>query len=226
MMPDDSDSTTHAWEIPAREYARHEERRGRRFAYETLNPRTSALVVIDMVGFFVTESPRCQAIVPPINTLADALRNAGGTVAWVLPKVAPPTPWALGFYGEQIAASYAASGGEGALAERLWSGLNAHADDVWAEKSASSAFFPGRSSLPDQLGARGIETILIAGTVTNVCCEASARDAATSGYRTIMLADANAGVNDASHNATLTTIYRSYGDVRPVSDVLAMIGHR
>lgn len=61
--------------------------------------------------------------------------------------------------------------------------------------------------------------------MTNVCCEASARDAAT-GYRTIMLADANAGVNDASHNATLTTIYRSYSDVRPVSAVLAMMGHR
>lgn len=79
--------------------------------------------------------------------------------------------------------------------------------------------------MPDLLTERGVETVLIAGTVTNVCCEASARDAATLGYRVIMLADANAGINDASHNATLTTIYRSYGDVRPVADVLAMIGH-
>ena len=223
MTTDISDAAAHRWEIPAREYARHEARRGRRFAYEALQPQTTVLVVIDMVGFFVAESPRCQAIVPPINALADALRDAGGTVAWVLPTVAPPTPWAIGFYGEQIAARYAASGGEGALIERLWSGLHARTDDCWAEKSASSAFFPGRSSLPDQLATRGIETVLIAGTVTNVCCEASARDAATSGYRTIMLADANAGVSDASHNATLTTIYRSYGDVRPVADVLRMI---
>lgn len=99
---------------------------------------------------------------PPINALAGALRRAGVTVAWVLPTVALPTPWANEYYGEQIAVRYAASGGEGSRMERLWSGLHAHADDVWAEKSASSAFFPGRSSLPDQLVARGIETVLIA----------------------------------------------------------------
>ena len=105
----------------------------------------------------------------------------------------------------------------------LWPGLHAHPGDLWAEKTASSAFFPGRSPWPEMLSRRGIETVLIAGTATNVCCEASARDAATLGYRVIMLADANAGVNDAAHNATLTTIYRSYGDVRPVADVLRMI---
>lgn len=219
----------HAWAIPEREHARHEARRGRRFAYETLDPRTTALVAIDMVGFFVAERPRCQAIVPGIAAVADALRAAGGTVGWVLPAVAPPTPWASDFYGEEVAARYAASGGEGSPEERLWPGFHPHPDDLWAEKSASSAFFPGRSPLPELLAARGIATVLIAGTVTNVCCEASARDAATLGYRVIMLADATAGANDASHNAALTTIYRSYGDVRPVSDVLAMIarpGHR
>ena len=31
-----------------------------------------------------------------------------------------------------------------------------------------------------------------AGTVTNVCCESSARDASTLGYRVVMVADANA----------------------------------
>jgi len=218
-----TEQDVHAWEIPAREYARHEARRGRRFAYETLDPPATALVVIDMVGFFVAESALCRGIVPPINAVADALRAAGGMVAWVLPAVDAPTPWAIGFYGEEIASRYAASGGEGSPADRLWPGLHTHPDDLWAEKSASSAFFPGRSPLPDLLAARSIETVLIAGTVTNVCCEASARDAATLGYRVVMLADANAGVNDAAHTATLTTIYRSYGDVRPVSDVLAMI---
>ena len=216
-------STAYDWAIPAREYARHEARRGRPFAYETLEPRTTALVVIDMVTFFVAESPRCQAIVPPINAVAGALRAAGGTVAWVLPKVEPPSSWAIGFYGQEIAARYAASGGEGMPAERLWPGLHAHPGDLWAEKTASSAFFPGRSPLPEMLSRRGIETVLIAGTATNVCCEASARDAATLGFRVIMLADANAGMNNAAHNATLTTIYRSYGDVRPVADVLRMI---
>jgi hypothetical protein len=46
----------HAWKIEDREYARHEERRGRQHAFETLEPRRTALVVIDMVPFFVSNS--------------------------------------------------------------------------------------------------------------------------------------------------------------------------
>jgi nicotinamidase-related amidase len=54
--------------------------------------------------------------------------------------------------------------------------------------------------------------------VTNVCCESSARDASTLGYRVIMVADANAARRDQDHNATLHTIYRSFGDVRPTAE--------
>lgn len=98
-----------------------------------------------------------------------------------------------------------------------------HPDDLFAEKTASSAFFPGSCPLPSLLDERGITTVLITGTVTNVCCESSARDASTLGYRVIMVADANAAVRDQDHNATLHTIYRSFGDVRPAAEVISMI---
>jgi hypothetical protein len=45
----------------------------------------------------------------------------------------------------------------------------------------------------------------------------------TLGLRVIMVADANAARRDEDHNATLHTIYRTFGDVRPTSDVLTMI---
>ena len=38
-----------------------------------------------------------------------------------------------------------------------------------------------------------------------------------------MVADANAAVRDQDHNATLHTIYRSFGDVRPAAEVIGMI---
>jgi hypothetical protein len=38
-----------------------------------------------------------------------------------------------------------------------------------------------------------------------------------------MVADANAAVNDAAHNATLLTIYRTFGDVRTTAETLALI---
>jgi nicotinamidase-related amidase len=218
------ETLVHDWHIEQREYERQESRRGRRHAYESLVPARTALVVVDMVPFFVTGNPYCLGIVPVIDRLACALRTAGGLVAWIFPAVAPPTPAAVEFYGPEIAARYAAGGGTGPLEGRLAKGLTAEPGDLLAEKSASSAFFPGASPLPLLLAERSIDTVLITGTVTNVCCESSARDASTLGFRVIMVADGTATGRDQDHNATLRTIYRSFGDVRPASEVRELIG--
>ncbi|MDO8408908.1 MAG: isochorismatase family cysteine hydrolase [Phenylobacterium sp.] len=214
----------HNWMIAEREYLRQETRRGRRHAYERLDPATTALVVIDMVPFFAQANVHCRDAIAPINRLAAALREAGGLVAWVLPADAgPPNPRAVEFYGEQIAQAYGSSGGQGAPRDRLCPELDFIEGEIVAEKSAASAFFPGRCDLHDRLAARGIETVIITGTVTNVCCESSARDASTLGYRVIFVADATATVTDAAHNAALYTIYRSFGDVRPTAEILELI---
>lgn len=213
----------HDWRIDPREYARHEARRGRRFAFDRLAPSRTALVVIDMVPFFVSGNRYARGIVPNIGALAGALRSAGGTVAWVLPGAPERTPAAEEFYGPATAELYRTSGGTGPLPGRLWPDLDARPSDLFVEKTAPSAFFPGRCPLPELLEDRGVDTVLITGTVTNVCCESSARDASALGLRVIMVADANAARRDAEHNATLNTVYRSFGDVRPTSDVLALI---
>lgn len=222
-MPADAQAKQHAWRIEAREYARQEARRGRRFAFSRLVPARTALVVIDMVPFFVTGSPYCRGIVPNINRLARTLRAAGGTVAWVLPAETGWSPATVEFFGREVAEVYRTSGGTGPLAGRLWQDFTIHDNDLLVEKSAPSAFFPGRSPLPELLAYREIDTVLITGTVTNVCCESSARDASTLGLRVIMIADANAARRDEDHNATLYTIYRTFGDVRPTADVITMI---
>ncbi|ONK12661.1 isochorismatase family cysteine hydrolase [Streptomyces sp. MP131-18] len=213
----------HAWHIDSREYARQEERRGTRHAFTRLDPARTALVVIDMVPFFVEENPYCRGIVPRIGQLARALRAAGGTVAWVLPGPGERSPAQEEFYGPRVAARYRASGGTGPLPGRLWSGCTVEDGDLLTEKTAASAFFPGRCPLPDLLRERRADTVLITGTVTNVCCESSARDASTLGYRVVMVADANAARCDRDHNATLHTVYRSFGDVRPTAEVLGLI---
>jgi nicotinamidase-related amidase len=207
----------HHWEIPAREIRRHVDRRGREHAYEVLDPATTALVVVDLVTFFLETTTYARGIVAPVSALATAVRTAGGTVAWVTPAVGPPTGWARGFYGDEVAEAYAASGGE------LWPGLAVGTDDLHVEKTAASALFPGRSPLDGRLRARGVLTVLIAGTVTSVCVEATARDAATLGYRTVVVADACAAVDDAAHDASLRTIYRSYGDVRSSTDLIGLL---
>ncbi|MER7079710.1 Nicotinamidase-related amidase [Saccharopolyspora kobensis] len=211
---------THAWRIDDREYAQQQRRRGRQHAYEHLVAERTALVVIDMVPFFVAGMPYALGIVDNIGRLATALRALGGAVAWVLPAGTPARP---DFYGPEVARALRESGGTGPLRERLWPEFHVHDRDLLVEKTAASAFFPGRCALPELLERRGIDTILITGTVTNVCCESSARDAAALGYRVIMLADANAAGRDEDHNAALHTIYRSFGDVRPTEEVLELL---
>lgn len=219
-VPIPEQSKAHDWRIEEREYVRQEQRRGRRHAYEHLTPARTALVVVDMVPFFVAGAPYALGIVANITRLAAALRAAGGTVAWVLPA---GTPAREDFYGARAAESFRHSTGTGPPHKRLWPAFHVHDNDVVAEKSTASAFFPGRCPLPDLLEQRGIDTVLITGTVTNVCCESSARDASALDYRVIMIADANAARRDQDHNATLHTIYRTFGDVRPTVDVLELI---
>jgi nicotinamidase-related amidase len=212
----------HAWHIDEREYARQEQRRGRRHAFDRIAPERTALVVVDMVPFFVAEMEYGRGIVPTIGLLASSLRAAGGTVAWVLPGPSERPALDVEFYGPEVAEMYGRAGGEGPLRDRLWHELEVSDADLLVEKSAPSAFFPGRSPLPDLLAARAIDTVVITGTVTNVCCESSARDASTLGYRVIFVADATAAGSDEVHNATLNTVYRSFGDVRSTAEVVAM----
>ena len=213
----------HDWRIEAREYERHDSRRGRRHAFETLDPARTALAVIDMVPFFVEANPYTAGIVPNITRLAGSLRGAGGTVAWVVPSTAAPSPARVEFLGSEIAERYRVSGGGGAPRDRLWHELTPHRSDLVVEKRAASPFFVGASPLHEMLQSRAIDTIIVAGTVANVCCESTVRDAAGLGYRTIMVADANSAMRDEDLNATLHTVYRSFGDVRPTAELVDLI---
>ena len=72
---------------------------------------------------------------------------------------------------------------------------------------------PGTSDLPERLRARGFDTVLITGTVTNVCCESSARDANMTNFRTVMVSDGNAAATQQEHDAALAAFYNIFGDV-------------
>lgn len=215
---------THDWMISEREYTRQETRRGRRHAFEHLDPASTALVVVDMVPFFTDGNAYCQAAIPKINRIAAALRDAGGLITWVLPSGEDRhSELSREFFGTEVAELFRTSGGQGPLPARLCSDLNHQPNDVFVEKEGFSAFFPGYSPLPDIFSERGVRTVIVTGTVTNVCCESSARDARALGYRVIVVADANAAVTDAAHNGSLYTLYRTFADVRTADEVESLI---
>ena len=209
-------------------------RRGRLHLFDELDASCTALVTIDMQRNFLdpgapSEVPMAREIVPTINLLARSLRRAGGIAAWVQATFTREGPgyWPL-FFDHMVTPELSAEilGGltDGAPGHALWPGLEVRPEDIVVRKSRYSAFLPGACELPDMLRARGIDTVLIAGTLTNVCCDASARDAMMTGFRTIMVSDANAARSDEEHFASLATIIQFFGDVRDSGDVLAMLG--
>ncbi|MCC5953632.1 MAG: cysteine hydrolase [Acidimicrobiia bacterium] len=223
-MHDPASALVHDWHIDQREYERHQERRGRRHAFEVLDHRRTALVVVDMIPFFVEENPYARGIVANIERLAEALRAAGGVVAWVVPGADLVPPARVEFLGPAVAERYRTSGGSGTPRARLWHEFDVGPDDLVLEKSSPGAFFPGRCELPHRLEDLGVDTVVVTGTVANVCCESTVREASVLGYRVVMVADANAAVRDEDLNATLHTVYRSFGDVRTTDEVIGLLG--
>ena len=96
-------------------------------------------------------------------------------------------------------------------------------EDEIVKKYRFSAFLPGASDLPARLRARGFDTVLITGTVTNVCCESSARDAMMSNFRVIMVSDGNAALTQAEHEASLTAFYLTFGDVMDTDMIIGLM---
>jgi nicotinamidase-related amidase len=200
-------------------------RRGRLHAFETIAPSTTALVVIDLDAASVGNDPTSMAMIDRVNALAAAVRQSGGVVAWVLSRMDTMPRHFQAILGNETATRYFNDGRAGNGGTRLWPDLHTEERDVRAVKSGASAFFPGKSDLKPQLDARGIDTVIIAGTVTNICCESSARDAAELEYKVILASDAMAGHAHGLHEATLATFYRIFGDVRPVSEIIALLAN-
>jgi nicotinamidase-related amidase len=200
-------------------------RRGRLHAFPTLDVTKAALVIVDLdTGTVMRIDDEIKVFVPQVNKLAHALRAAGGTVAWVTTPIGKASKRFQAIYGDELAAMYEAEGTKDGKAQTIWHELKTHADDIYATKQGASAFFPGKCDLHEQLQARGIESILIVGAVTNVCCEASARDASELEYEVTLVSDCMWGHKDGQHEATLATFYRNYGDVRPSTEIPKLMG--
>jgi ureidoacrylate peracid hydrolase len=195
-------------------------RRGRLHAFETIPCASTALVVVDLTTASVLRDANCLPLVPRINALAAAVRAGDGTVGWVT-TASQADDLMIAQYGIEAATRFAReSSGDDAV---VWRELDVSAGDLKTTKRGSSAFFPSKCDLATKLTERGVTHVLIAGTVTNVCCESSARDAVELGFRVTMISDACAGHAHGLHEATLNTFYRCFGDVRPTDDCLAVL---
>jgi ureidoacrylate peracid hydrolase len=219
----------HVVDIPQHILNRVAERRGRVKAFDALDPATTAIIVVDMQSCFLTpgaaiEVATSRDIAPNINRLSSTLRAAGGQVVWTRHSFTREwTSW----YGVLAKDEFAER-----MVEETVAGSSGHAiapvmdvqDSDWViDKRRYSALVPGDTDLGARLRERGIETVLITGTLTNVCCESTARDAMMRNYKTVFLSDGNATRSDEEHNATLTAMIQVVADVVTTDEAVALI---
>ncbi len=217
--------------IPREILQRIRERRGRQHVFTSLEPKTTALIVVDMQNHFIDLIPTCRGIVPNINRIAAALRTAGGTVAWIQATHTDTgrSAWPMffeHFVGPEQAADIRAKLAPGARGHALFADLDVRDEDLIVPKDRFSALIQGASNLEAELRQRDIASVIITGTNTNVCCESTARDAMMLDFRTFMVEDANAAFSDAEHVAGLTTVAQVFADVVTTQEMLALIEGR
>ncbi|MBF8270446.1 MAG: Isochorismatase protein [Gammaproteobacteria bacterium] len=203
--------------------------RGRLHVIDRLIPEKTALLVIDMQNFFVEqgqalEVPAARKLAPNINRLAQATRNSGGTVIWVQMTLndADLDHWSV-FLPANGSRERFQPVADGEYGHQIWREMAVKPEDLIVQKRRFSAFIQGSSDLHKILQERGIDTLIITGTLTNVCCESTARDAMMLNYRILMVADANATLTEEAHRAALMNILFVFGDVQSTEDVLKLL---
>lgn len=193
-------------------------------------PERTALLNIDMQNCFVEGSPIAApdglAILPRINRLAAACRDKGilvihasivmrpdGSNLGVLAQFSPPVREGILNKGTESAA--------------LHSGLRVDSRDILIDKPRFGAFYG--TDLELILRARGIDTLIISGVATNVCCETTAREAAVRDFRVFFLSDgtATADMGDVSaadlQRVTCATLGFLFAQVLTVDEMIAKV---
>jgi ureidoacrylate peracid hydrolase len=207
--------------------------RGAAHIFDKLDMRRTAHVIVDMQNGFMqpgapVEVPVAREIVTAINSISTAVRVRGGQNVFLQMTVdeGSQSSWSNWFaymHGGAGRLRIAEAFARDAHYWRLWPQIDFTGNDIAVEKTRFGAFVPGASRLHEILQERGIDTLIITGTLTNCCCESTARDAMQMNYKIIFVADANAALTDAAHNATLDNMLMLFADVMTTGEVVGAV---
>jgi len=216
-------------DFPPHVVARVLARQGCLHPYDHFDARHTAFVVVDLQNYYTQpgylgECAPARETFGAVNRLAAALRAAGGHVIWVQTCADGAdvfwshhhrhmlTPERSARRLRELASTHSGF--------QLAPGLDVQPDDPRVVKRCYSALSPGSSSLHEVLQARGVRTVLVGGTVTNVCCESTARDAMLMDYATVMVEDALSAFTPEEHVQCLHNWMLFFGDVLSTGEVI------
>ncbi len=195
-----------------------------------LNPDTTALINVDMQHCFVEGSPLASpdgpAMLERINQLADTCREAGilvvHTRGWMRPDGSN-----LGVMRQLVPPFIVELYTEGAPSAELHDSLVVDDRDVILSKPRYGAFHG--TDLELILRSRGIDTLVISGIATNICCETTAREAAQRDFRVFFLSDGTAtkemnGVSaEDLQRATCASLGMVFAELATVAEMINKI---
>jgi len=212
---------------------RAKQRRGGLRVFDSLDPKRTAHVVVDLQNGFMAsgeaaEIATAREIVPNVNRISAALRAAGGMVVYIQNTFDPVAVATWSTFFEHFCSPerrrrMIETFSPGTFGHALWPGLDVLPTDLKVQKRRFGAFAPGASDLHAILQARDIDTLIVTGTATQVCCESTARDAMMLNYKVFFIADGNATFNDDEHNATLSAMAHAFCDVIDTDTMVGMI---
>ena len=206
-------------------------RAGESRAYREIVPSKTAHLVVDLQNGFVRpgapiEVPVAREIIGTVNRISDGVRAAGGTNLFFRFTVDPADDWSVyadAFGGARLEDDEGNPFLAGRPDHALYDEVDVRPDDLIVDKRRFSGFTPGTSDALRLLRERDIDTVIITGTLTNCCCESTARDAHQLGFRVIFVEDANAALSDDDHNATLNSLAPLFADVVKSEEVLHLL---
>jgi len=198
--------------------------------FSTLVPARTAVVVVDLQNGFLTSGTAAAEqfglpILPNVNRLIAAARATGSAVTFLRQTFSEAPLVDLAPWQKEVSPSIARLREilrPGNPAHDIHPDLNVRPGDPVIDKFRHSAFVRHSSGLEAALVERGVDTLVIAGAMTNVCCESTARDAYALGYRVFFTSDATAALTDEEHNAALLNLSMCFADVRSTDDMLAL----
>ena len=220
----------HKIAIPQAAIDRVLKRRDQLHVFNDLEPARTAHLVVDLQNGFMApgqpaEIATAREIVPNVNRISASLRACGGLNVFIRNTIDAEAKqgwsnWFAHMSGTRRADAMDAAFAEGSFGHAIWPGLEVLQGDIKVNKRRFGAFVPGSSDLHAVLQARNIDTIIVTGTATNVCCESTARDAMMMNYKVIFVSDGTATFNDDEHNATLGIMLAMFADVMTTDEVV------
>jgi nicotinamidase-related amidase len=188
-------------------------------------PERTALLNIDMQNYFIDLAADGHMTLERVNHLTHVCRDAGILVIHTR-HVLRPDGSNVGLLGEFVPPIRDGALDEGSASAALHDNLVVDPRDALVTKPRFGAFYG--TDLDVILRSRGIDSIIISGIATNVCCDTTAREANARDIRVFFLSDgtttAGRGGDPAeAQQRTLELVGALFAEVLTVEEMVTKI---